>query len=114
MTPRRIQRRRTKGWRMPPDTVSVTRSGRYGNPFVIGSAIRRNADGVVLLCTCIEDTVAAFRMMAEQKYASDPAMFEPLRGKNLACWCAEDAEHCHADVLLEIANRPAAPRRPNP
>jgi hypothetical protein len=29
----------------------------------------------------------------------------PLRGKNLACSCALDAP-CHADVLLELANRP--------
>jgi len=27
-----------------------------------------------------------------------------LRGKNLACWCRL-GEPCHADVLLEIANR---------
>jgi hypothetical protein len=27
-----------------------------------------------------------------------------LRGKNLACWCRLD-QPCHADVLLEIANR---------
>jgi hypothetical protein len=27
-----------------------------------------------------------------------------LRGKNLACWCAL-TDRCHADVLLEIANR---------
>ena len=27
-----------------------------------------------------------------------------LRGKNLACWC-KPGEPCHADVLLEIANR---------
>lgn len=30
---------------------------------------------------------------------------EHLAGKNLACWCALDAP-CHADVLLELANRP--------
>jgi hypothetical protein len=29
----------------------------------------------------------------------------PLRGKNLACWCKLDAP-CHADVLLELANKP--------
>ena len=33
-----------------------------------------------------------------------------LRGKDLACWCPLEDEHgnqvpCHADVLLEIANR---------
>lgn len=27
-----------------------------------------------------------------------------LRGKNLACWC-KPGEPCHADVLLELANR---------
>jgi hypothetical protein len=27
-----------------------------------------------------------------------------LRGKNLACWCGPD-QPCHADVLLEMANR---------
>jgi hypothetical protein len=28
-----------------------------------------------------------------------------LRGKNLACWCKPGAP-CHADVLLEFANKP--------
>jgi hypothetical protein len=27
-----------------------------------------------------------------------------LRGKNLACWCPLD-KPCHADVLLELANK---------
>jgi len=27
-----------------------------------------------------------------------------LRGKNLACWCPLDGP-CHAEVLLDIANR---------
>jgi len=30
-----------------------------------------------------------------------------LRGKNLMCWC-EIGAPCHADVLLEIANRDRA------
>ena len=33
MTPKRIQRRRTKGWRMPKNTVYVGRPSRWGNPF---------------------------------------------------------------------------------
>lgn len=28
-----------------------------------------------------------------------------LRGKNLACWCKQ-GQPCHADVLLDLANRP--------
>jgi hypothetical protein len=31
--PIRIQRKRSKGYKMPPDTVSVTRPGNWGNPF---------------------------------------------------------------------------------
>ena len=33
MKPIRIQRKRTKGYKLPPDTVCVTRPGKYGNPF---------------------------------------------------------------------------------
>jgi hypothetical protein len=30
---------------------------------------------------------------------------EELRGRNLACWCAQGTP-CHADVLIVIANPP--------
>ncbi|WP_372897591.1 DUF4326 domain-containing protein, partial [Stieleria sp.] len=33
MTPTRHQRRRTKGYRMPPGVVYVGRPGKWGNPF---------------------------------------------------------------------------------
>lgn len=31
------------------------------------------------------------------------AGLDELRGKDLVCWCAV-SDHCHADVLLEVAN----------
>ena len=34
---KRIQRQRTKGWRMPPGAVYVGRPSRWGNPFPVGS-----------------------------------------------------------------------------
>ena len=34
--PERIQRKRTKGWKMPENTVSVCRPGKWGNPFRVG------------------------------------------------------------------------------
>lgn len=37
MTPVRIQRKRTKGWRMPEGAVYVGRGTIWGNPFVVGS-----------------------------------------------------------------------------
>lgn len=35
---------------------------------------------------------------------TDLEIQEELRGRDLVCWCRLDAA-CHADVLLEIANR---------
>ncbi len=46
--------------------------------------------------------------IARDRLASEGGLFAglpSLRGKNLACWC-EAGEPCHADVLIEIANRP--------
>lgn len=36
MKPRRIQLKRTKGWKMPANTVKVDRTTPFGNPFVVG------------------------------------------------------------------------------
>lgn len=36
--PKRIQLSRAKGWRMPENTVKVTRPGRWGNPFNLRSS----------------------------------------------------------------------------
>ena len=35
--PERIQRRRTKGWRMPPNSVVISRPGEWSNPFRLSS-----------------------------------------------------------------------------
>ncbi len=111
MTPIRVQLSRKKGWRMPPNTVKVAR-GRgcsvktlgdngWGNPFVIGSPGVPDA----------ASAVAQFRAWIEAVIADDyphpectREALKDLRGKNLACWCALD-QPCHADVLLELANR---------
>jgi hypothetical protein len=37
MKPKRIQRKRTKGWRMPEGAVYVGRGSVWGNPFVVGN-----------------------------------------------------------------------------
>ncbi len=87
-SPVRIQRQRTKGWKMPPNTVNVTRPGPYGNPFIFGD------------CSSVVDPITRFA--CEVAPLLDLA---PLRGKNLACWC-KIGRPCHADVLLELANVP--------
>jgi len=108
--PIRIQRRRTQGWRMPENTVYVGRPTIWGNPFIPGE------DNPFLPGRKVADLRHAFvlyRSMAPMnKKLVEPARKE-LRGKNLACWCpvelyAADG-YCHADVLLEIANKGDGP-----
>lgn len=105
--PRRVQLRRTRGWRAPPNTVKVDRSTRFGNPFVDRKACGCGAS-IVEDCrrglTHADDAAAAFAAMLPRHSAQAALIREQLRGKNLACWCPLD-QPCHADVLLEIANR---------
>lgn len=111
--PMRIQRKRTKGWRMPPNTVSVTRPGKWGNPFQIGKN-RCHGRGENFRQEPIEDAATAVRFFREmfehsdRNYPTDAEIVAALRGKNLACWCDLD-EPCHVDVLLERANPEPTP-----
>lgn len=104
--PHRIQRKRTKGWKMPENTVYVGRGTRWGNPFVVGK------DGTVAQCIGkYYSYLLPYRHHGENsgldKFYESNAVLEELeatlRGKNLACWCALDSP-CHADWLLQLAN----------
>ena len=81
--PKGIQRKRTKGWKMPSGAVYVGRPSKWGNPFSVidrGMAVR----------------------LYERNVLPDLPVHE-LRGKDLACWCPLDCA-CHRDVLLKAAN----------
>lgn len=91
--PKRIQRKRSKGWRMPENTVYVGRPTQWGNPFSTATEFRE---------------WLAFKINPDAGREQRAAIlwnYEKLRGKNLACWCSLDCA-CHADVLLELANKP--------
>jgi hypothetical protein len=99
--PRRVQLSRAKGWRMPTNTAKVDRSTKWGNPFVVGKCAAYAGGREV------QDKRHAFvlyRAVAPFNDVLIAAAQAELRGKNLACWCPLD-QPCHADVLLEIANR---------
>ena len=111
--PERIQRRRTKGWRMPPGGVYVGRGSRWGNPYAVGDLVMMGADHTggdpKIGPAMAEDAVLYFRKRTVPTALKlNPRWLEPLRGKPLACWCKPGAP-CHADVLLELANGPAPP-----
>ena len=104
MKPKRIQRKRTKGWKMPENTVYVGRPTKWGNPFKIGDSYKH---AHINLCSTIvtrDDVLRMFRIYALDRIDEDLGWLTPLRGKNLACFCKLN-ESCHADILLEIANR---------
>lgn len=134
--PERIQLRRTKGWRKPEGAVVVARPSGWGNPFVVdGGAIRwwhrkrtpkmRSGTWVVRSISDRREAALTFRwwltgqlrqLHAEGAVEIDTATLEArreqmiaalddLRGHDLACWCPLD-QPCHADVLLDLANRP--------
>lgn len=95
---------RRKGWRMPENTVVVSRPSVFGNPFKVG------VDGSQFECTekfrwlchgVITPTMNYLKCIDWLDKARPRC--EELRGKNLACWCKAGTP-CHADVLLELAN----------
>lgn len=92
--PKRIQRRRIKGWRMPPNCIYVGRGSKWGNPFKIG------IDGTREKC------VERYRLLIEGNIWTFPNKTEiqrVLKGKDLCCFCPLD-KPCHADILLKYAN----------
>jgi len=103
--PIRIQLRRTKGWKMPTNTVKVARPGLYGNPFAITDE-RSAAESVQAFRSWL--TIDGCGAGMEWRKALVLACLHDLRGKNLACWCPLD-QPCHADVLLELANAEVRP-----
>lgn len=127
--PKRIQLRRTKGWRKPEGAVVVARPTRWGNPFYAGDRATVSAhqwgeaghfdlDGPVGFSLGLKLTpeivVDLYRQClvgnladADPRYDELRSALEELRGCDLACWC-DLSSPCHADVLLEVANGEAA------
>lgn len=152
--PERLQRQRTKGWRMPEGAIYVGRPSPWGNPFpwdderatwmalTVGENAnvrgRRTAAVIMFRWWIAGAGPAAFPVAASKSdapggaieyssgrvvpvadlatgmglrmYLREPLQvpprpdLEPLRGRDLVCWCPLDGLPCHADVLLELAN----------
>jgi hypothetical protein len=94
--PRRIRLSRRKGFRLPAGAVVVARPTKWGNPYKIGPLARTEA-------------IARYRrdLLGGRLSINVTDVRRELAGLDLACWCPLD-EPCHADVLIEIANKPGA------
>jgi hypothetical protein len=127
MSPQRIQRKRTAGWKVPlcscgcgKPAIYVGRPTPWGNPFVprvifCGPTIRElhTTTEVVaayrdLLTRAVVHPSCWDRKFLDARQHADESIMQ-LTGHDLMCWCpAVDADGnrgpCHADVLLELAN----------
>lgn len=120
--PKRIQRKRTKGWTKPENTVNVTRPGKWGNQFPWKShadevMVRWEAGELKLPngnkpptkehCDRLGKRAAVLEFEANLTEEFKAEIRRELKGKNLMCWCGTDSP-CHGDVLLRIANEKTA------
>lgn len=86
---KRVQRKRTRGWRMPSNAKYVGRPSKWGNPFRVG------IDGD------IKEVLEKYAVYLDGILQMTPSFLDPLKGKDLACWCPL-GKPCHADILLKF------------
>jgi hypothetical protein len=118
---------------MPPGAIYVGRGSLWGNPFVIGkpSGLFFEGEGgarkaeILIPELSLDQAIEFYRELIsgilrpemypaghawrnkfDRRVCANPEEVASvvLGGHDLACWCALD-QRCHADVLLEIANR---------
>lgn len=97
--PIRLQLSRRAGFRLQAtslstnglEAVNCARPSEWGNPCRVVGAITP-----ALACVEFDD-------YARSMLKCDPHWLDPLRGKNLGCWC-KIGQPCHADILLVLAN----------
>ena len=113
-SPKRIQLRRTKGWRKPEGVIVVSRPSRWGNPFRVGEVVTHPAYSTEAGPGPItaETATLLFESYAWPRWTLDAdensvryvdLARRELAGHDLACWCPL-GQPCHADVLLALAN----------
>lgn len=107
LTPIRIQHKRTKGWRMPENTVYVGRPSKWGN--YVDHGVRTPFNKYAYPKTPDEKYKAVLMFNAMLTEKDKLNIRQKLKGKNLACWCPIIDKkglyvQCHADILLKIAN----------
>lgn len=116
--PERIQRRRVKGWRLPPGAICVTRPGRWGNPFVVREGtpvppmpapmwgVWHNGRRLARWDTremAVADAVDRHRLWLREHPELVALARRELSGRDLACWCPPGTP-CHGANWLAVAN----------
>lgn len=97
--PIRVQRRRVKGYRHPENTKFVGRPTKWGNPFVVAWEGVKKEMWMDNWCESIDHCLESYDMWLEFMINDDPEFLEPLRDKNLSCFC-KLSDRCHVDIIF--------------
>lgn len=103
----RVTKGHGRAVQLPPNTVRIDRQTRWGNPYIIGARViywKPAFPGDVGSTEHFDEPLTrewslslySFRLVG--MLAVRPDWLEPLRGQNLACWCAPLA--CHGDIII--------------
>ena len=85
---------------MPEGAIYVGRPTKWGNPLTVGKGRWINWNKKIYLGDNHKLCVDFYR----EWISGQDEDFSKLRGHDLVCWCPLD-QPCHADVLLELANK---------
>ena len=114
---KRIQLRRTRGWRLSEGAVSVARPSSWGNPYTVAGAIKNGyaSDEETARKVAVEffrSWLLGLSGGEQDTYRTGARFYDriwmrehlpELIGLDLACWC-KPGDPCHADVLLAVAD----------
>lgn len=82
-------------WQKNPNAIYVGRGrgeyGKWGNPF------KESEYG-------LDECLRLYREWLKQKLIEETDFLDPLKGKDLVCWCALD-QPCHADIIIEFLEK---------
>lgn len=74
-------------WKSDPKAVYIGRPSRWGNPYKLKEYT-------------LPESLELYRSYLDWHLELDPNWLEPLRGKNLVCYCSLD-QPCHGDIIIE-------------
>lgn len=120
MSPDRIQRKRTAGWKAPEGAIYVGRGTIFGNPFTVEDAIAEGfaefESAARFACVVAHRDWLAGDRDYQDRYTVSTRTYDryevagallTLVGHDLMCWCPLPtrgrADVCHAATLLVLA-----------
>lgn len=115
MKPKRIQRKRAKGWRMPQGAIYVGRPTKWGNLFKVGQIVSHlltdhdwasggysGMGDYDSLKDRVIDITLSLQLFAIRSFYNPVWRFsikKELRGHDLVCWCDLCEKHEHGKPI---------------